>query len=98
MSCAHYYKTYNKRANVFCIISKIILDGCEKISNIIRMNKTKLELVRKESRLHQYELAKISGVSQATISNIENQKYKHPNIMTLKKLARALKIKVNDLI
>lgn len=46
----------------------------------------------------QQELAEISGVSQAQISYIENGKKKNPGVITLKKLADALGVSVEELI
>ncbi|MBN1079241.1 XRE family transcriptional regulator [Clostridium botulinum] len=50
-----------------------------------------LEKVRKEKRLTQKELSRLSGVSQSTISEIENGAVS-PRLLTVSKLAAALQI------
>lgn len=48
--------------------------------------------------MSQTELAKQSGVSQAQISHIETGEKKNPGVITIKKLADALQITVEELI
>lgn len=50
-----------------------------------------LEKVRKEKRLTQKELARLSGIAQSTISAIENNTVS-PRLLTVSKLAAALQI------
>lgn len=50
----------------------------------------KLKDLRKEKNMSIKELAKKSGVTAVSISNYENGHY-IPNLLTIKKLARALK-------
>ncbi|WP_207757902.1 helix-turn-helix domain-containing protein [Clostridium botulinum] len=50
-----------------------------------------MEKVRKEKRLTQKELSRLSGVSQSTISEIENGAVS-PRLLTVSKLAAALQI------
>lgn len=58
---------------------------------------TRLREKRKEQRYSQDGLAKISGVSRVSISNIEIGKTV-PNYKTIEKLAKALKCKTRDLL
>lgn len=53
---------------------------------------------RIKRKLSQTELAEISGVSQAQISNIENGNKLNPGVVTIKKLADSLKVSVDKLI
>jgi transcriptional regulator with XRE-family HTH domain len=53
---------------------------------------------RKENEMSQVELAKQSGVSQAQISAIENGNKPNPGVVTIKKLADALSVGVEELI
>lgn len=57
-----------------------------------------LATLRSESNLSQQQLAKISGISQSTISDIESGKTPHPRIDTLTLLARALKTPLTRLL
>ncbi len=57
----------------------------------IKVLKINLEKVRKEKRLTQKELARLSGVAQSTISAIENNAVS-PKFITASKLAAALQI------
>ena len=58
---------------------------------------TTLYNLRKERNLSMRELAKESDVSQAYISQIENNKRNTPNIIVLKKLAKGLGVNEIDL-
>ena len=53
---------------------------------------------RKERGLSQNQLAKLAGVHQSVISDIENGKTKAPRIDTMNAIAKALGISVNELI
>jgi transcriptional regulator with XRE-family HTH domain len=53
---------------------------------------------RTENNMSQVELSKQSGVSQAQISAIENGNKPNPGVVTIKKLADALSIGVEELI
>lgn len=57
-----------------------------------------LEDMRRKRRLSQVQLARLSGIPQAMISNIESGNTRSPRVDTLAKLATALKCTVDDLI
>lgn len=54
--------------------------------------------LREKTGLSQEKLARLSDVSNNTIINIEAGKQNNPTIETLKKIARALEVGVDDLI
>ncbi len=54
--------------------------------------------LREKTGLSQEKLARLADVSNNTIINIEAGKQNNPTIETLKKIAKALKVGVNDLI
>lgn len=54
--------------------------------------------IRKKRNMTQKELATASGVLQQTISLIETECAKNPGVITMMKLARALRCSVYDLI
>lgn len=57
-----------------------------------------LRTYRNLRKLSQSELAQAAGVSTKTVSNIEKGTHKHdPNLDTIRRLARALKIEVETL-
>lgn len=57
-----------------------------------------LKKYRRERRLSQVELSKLTGVSRSHISEIESDKYKNITIDVLCKLCRGLSLTPNDLI
>ena len=57
----------------------------------------RLQVVREQKKLTQKRLAEISNVPQQTISAIESGQRKNPGIMTVRKLAEALKCGVDDI-
>ena len=59
--------------------------------------KINLREIRKQKGLTQKELAKLSGVSVAYISMLELQK-RSPTIFVLANIARALDVKISDLV
>ena len=59
---------------------------------------TKIKKLREKQELSQERLARLADVSNNTIVNIEAGKQRNPTIDTLKKIAKALEISVNDLI
>ncbi len=61
------------------------------------INVRRLVTIRMEKGLSQRALAKLSKISQVTIARIETGVY-DPRLSTLRKLAKALKVKVRDLV
>jgi transcriptional regulator with XRE-family HTH domain len=59
---------------------------------------TIIRKLREKQELSQEKLARLADVSNNTIVNIEAGKQKNPTIDTLTKIAKALKVTVNDLI
>lgn len=57
-----------------------------------------LKEIRTAKKMTQNELAEASGIKQATISDIETGDIKNPGIETIKKLAKALNVKIQKLI
>lgn len=57
----------------------------------------RLRSIRKDKGISSYQLEFLSGITQATISRIENNKHS-PSIDTLLKLCNALEISVIDLL
>jgi transcriptional regulator with XRE-family HTH domain len=56
-----------------------------------------LREIRKRRNLTQEELAAVSGVDQATISNLEVQRVKNPGWIIVAKLAKALAVSPEEL-
>lgn len=54
--------------------------------------------LREEKNLSQSELARLSGVSQSYISELEDGKAKNPSIKTLGKIAEALGVTVTAIL
>jgi transcriptional regulator with XRE-family HTH domain len=57
-----------------------------------------LKEIRTAKKMTQIELAEASGIKQATISDIETGDIKNPGIETIRKLAKALNVKIQKLI
>ena len=57
----------------------------------------KVKEIRLEKKLSQGKLAKILGVHPTYISGIERG-LRNPSLITLEKIAKALDVKINDLI
>ena len=66
-------------------------------SNKNNISKTVKQL-RKKMGISQEKLARFADVSNNTIINIEAGKQNNPTIETLKKIAKALEVGVDDLI
>ena len=58
--------------------------------------KNRLQELRWKKNWSQLQLARISGVAQSQISRIEN-KEEIPNVLVALKLAKALRVKVEDI-
>ena len=59
---------------------------------------TMLTRLRKQRHLTLLQLARRVGVTEAYMSMLESGARKNPSLPTLKKLAKALKVKVADLL
>lgn len=57
-----------------------------------------LQRIRREKRISQLELSKLSKVSRSYISEIESEKYTNLSLEVICSLCRALEITPNDLI
>lgn len=62
------------------------------------MNTKKLQELIKEKNLTMYALAKASGVPESSVGRIVHGISKDPNVSTVKKIADALGVKVDDLL
>ena len=72
------------------------MDSLDNLYKIIRRN---IKSIRKEKRLTQKELAEKIGVSEGYISDIERiNKNKHPSILCLINISKALNVEIIDLI
>lgn len=63
--------------------------------NILAEN---LRKIREKKRLSQDRLAKLADVANNTIIKIEQGENKNPTLETLKKIAKALEISIDELI
>lgn len=54
--------------------------------------------LRKQRDFSQEKLARLAGVSNNTLVNIDAGKNSNPTIATLRKIARALRVKVDDML
>ena len=54
--------------------------------------------IRKAKELSQDKLAKLAGITLTTLVKIESGANDNPTIKTLKKIAKALEVTVNDLL
>jgi len=59
---------------------------------------SKIKRTREKLGLSQEKLARLADVSNNTIINIEAGKQRNPTIDTLKKIAKALNVPIEDLI
>jgi DNA-binding XRE family transcriptional regulator len=69
----------------------------ELVYSIIDGEKTPLKAFREYREMTQAKLAEISGLNREHISDIENRKTS-PTVQTLRKLAKALNLDIDDLI
>ena len=59
---------------------------------------SKIKKLREKLGISQEKLARLADVSNNTIINIEADKRQNPTVDTLKKIANALKVPIEDLI
>ena len=57
-----------------------------------------IKKLRKQYHLSQEELAKKAGITYSTLIKIESGLNKNPTLETLKKIASAFKIKIDELV
>ncbi|SHJ53876.1 Helix-turn-helix [Clostridium cavendishii DSM 21758] len=62
------------------------------------MNGEKLKQKMEERKITGYEMERITGVSQTTISQIKKGERNNPKILTVKKIAEALDVRIEELI
>ena len=65
------------------------------ISNMIGEN---IKKIRKKKGISQDKLSKLADVTHTTLAKIESGVNNNPTIKTLQKIAKALEVKVDDLI
>ena len=68
-----------------------------KHSREVKALKNKLRQIRKQKRMSQDELAKLSGVSRVTISNIERGKNENISAKTLLSIAAVLGTTIDEI-
>lgn len=56
-----------------------------------------IERMRKEKGFSRYKLAKLSGLKNSTLQNIENDSDPNPTFKTMCRIADALEISLDDL-
>lgn len=62
------------------------------------MDTDKIKSLMKEQNISAYKLAQYLNTSSSTISDILNKRNKNPRIDTVAKIAKALDVKVDDLL
>lgn len=62
------------------------------------MNTIRLLEILKERNISRYRLSKISGISECTITRLINEKNKDPKISTVKAIAKALDVDINEIV
>lgn len=62
------------------------------------MNINNLISILNKKNISRYNLSKMTGLSKGAISRIINEKNKDPRISTVKKIAKALDVDINELI
>jgi transcriptional regulator with XRE-family HTH domain len=78
---------------------------CEEFSWIWEERLTKaaligkrIRLLRIERKLHQNDIAEASGISRSHLSKIESGKVENPGLLTLERIAKALKVSISLLL
>lgn len=66
-------------------------------ANILISMLRKLAILRKQRKLSQRALAELTGISHVHIARMETGEY-NPRLSTLQTLAKALKVKIGDLV
>jgi transcriptional regulator with XRE-family HTH domain len=58
----------------------------------------RIRLLRLERNLHQGDIAEASGISRSHLSKIESGKVENPGLLTLERIAKALKVTISLLL
>ncbi len=62
------------------------------------MNIEKLLIILKEKNISRYKLSKMTGINESTINRLINEPNKDPKISTVKAIAKALEVDINEII
>lgn len=62
------------------------------------MNIERLLKLLEERNITRYRLSKLSGINESTITRLINEKNKDPKLSTVKAIAKALDIDINEII
>jgi DNA-binding XRE family transcriptional regulator len=84
------------------VSTRVLRDNYGKLSNVFKgdnmYHNMRIKELREQRGLTQMELAKLSGVSRATIARYEAEEDRRPRTATVWKLAKVLKVKPEDLV
>jgi transcriptional regulator with XRE-family HTH domain len=58
----------------------------------------RIRLLRLERNVHQSDIAEASGISRSHLSKIESGKVENPGLLTLERIAKALKVSISYLL
>lgn len=64
----------------------------------IYMNIKRLLEILNDKHISRYKLSKLSGVNESTITRLINEKNKDPKLSTVKAIAKALGVDINEII
>lgn len=62
------------------------------------MNIKRLLEILNDKHISRYKLSKLSGVNESTITRLINEKNKDPKLSTVKAIAKALGVDINEII
>ena len=62
------------------------------------MNIKRLLEILNDKHISRYKLSKLSGVNESTITRLLNEKNKDPKLSTVKAIAKALGVDINEII
>jgi DNA-binding XRE family transcriptional regulator len=81
--------------------TRVLTDNYRKLANIFEedmlSHTMRIKELRERRGLTQMELAKLSGVSRATIARYEAGENRHPHPATVKRLAKVFKVRPLEL-
>ena len=61
------------------------------------MNIKRLLEILNDKHISRYKLSKLSGVNESTITRLINEKNKDPKLSTVKAIAKALGVDINEI-